>query len=68
MNNPLMGMMGGMGGNPTFGKIREFASLVGKRDPRQMVLNLMKQKGISGEELDEAVKQAQEIARMMGLR
>lgn len=68
MNNPLMGIMGGMGENSMFSKIKQFAGLMGNRNPKQMVMNLMKQKGIPSEELDEAIRQAQDIARTMGLK
>lgn len=74
MSNPLMGMMGGgmqPGNNNPMGmiqQIRQFAGLIGNRNPQQMVRNLMKQKGIPESELRNAVQQAQEIARMMGAK
>lgn len=76
MNNPLMNIMqqgismqtaeDGMMG--MFSKVREFAGLVGRRNPQQMVRNLMRQKGIPESELQEAIKQARQIAREMGIR
>lgn len=71
--NPLMGMMGGAAppGNGPVGmlqQIRQFAGLVGSRDPQQMVRNLIRQKGISDAELQQTMQQAREIARMMGMR
>ena len=52
MNNPLMGMMGAMGGmrngvgGNMMGRIRQFAGMIGSRDPKQMALAYMKQNGI----------------------
>lgn len=81
--NPLMnmikgGMMTPMGGmNPTrkgfgmpgmFSQIRQFAALVGKRNPQQMVRTLMQQRGIPESALQEAMQEAQSIANEMGLR
>lgn len=81
--NPLMNMMkGAMGGmmggmNPMgqgsnkagmFGQIRQFAALVGKRNPQQMVRTLMQQRGIPESALQEAMQEAQSIANEMGLR
>ena len=77
--NPLMGMMkGAMGGmNPIgqgsgmagmFGQIRQFAALVGNRNPQQMVRTLMQQRGIPESVLQETMKEAQSIANEMGLR
>ena len=69
MSNPLIGMMGGMmGSNPMFGQIRQFASMIGSRNPEQMVRNLMRQRGIPESELQNAMRQAQDIARQMGMR
>ena len=80
--NPLMNMMkgaagnmmgstmppmgGGMGG--MFGQIRQFAALVGNRNPQRMVRTLMQQKGIPESALQEALQEAQRIANEMGLR
>lgn len=82
--NPLMNMMkntaGGMmngGLDPMgrqvgmpgmFGKIRQFAALVGNRNPQQMVRTFMQQRGIPESALQEAMKEAQGIANEMGLR
>lgn len=73
MSNPLIGMMmGNMGGmgrsNPMLGQIQQFASLIGSRNPEQMVRNLMRQRGIPESELQNAMRQAQDIARQMGIR
>ena len=80
--NPLMNMMKGaaggsmsgmMGGGMAefsgmFGRIRQFASLVGNRNPQQMVRTLMQQRGIPESALQEVLKEAQNIANEMGLR
>lgn len=82
--NPLMNMMKGAAGgmmpsipNPMgrqvgmpgmFGKIRQFAALVGNRNPQQMVRAYMQQRGIPESALQEAMKEAQDIANEMGLR
>lgn len=81
--NPLMNMMKGAagnvmgganpmgrrGGNPgMFGQIRQFAALVGNRDPQQMVRTFMRQRGIPESALQEAMREAQGIANEMGLR
>lgn len=68
--NPLINMM--MGGtsrsNPMLGQIQQFAQMVGNRNPEQMVRNLMRQRGIPESELQNAMRQAQDIARQMGIR
>lgn len=70
--NPLMNMMPQMSGmNPVTGmfqQIRQFAGLVGNRNPEQMVRTFMQQRGISENELQEMKKQAADIARQMGTR
>lgn len=80
--NPLMNMMkgamgGAMGGGMTsragypqgmFGQIRQFAALVGRRNPQQMVRTYMQQNGIPESALQEAMQEAQGIANEMGLR
>ena len=76
MSNPLMNIMQQSMGMQTadngmmdmFSWIRQFAGLVGKRNPQQMVRNLMRQKGIPESELQEAMKQARQIAREMGMK
>lgn len=74
MSNPLMGMMGGGAPSGRSGpmgmmqQIRQFAGLIGNRNPEQMVRNLMRQKGIPESELQQAMQEAQEIARMMGVK
>lgn len=77
MSNPLMNMIGGMGGMPGMGgnpmmnkfrQIRQFAGLVGNRNPEQMVRTLMKQQGIPESALQSVMQEAQQIAREMGVR
>lgn len=82
--NPLMNMMKGAAGGMMnggmdpmarpagmpgmFGKIRQFAALVGNRNPQQMVRTLMQQRGIPESALQEVMREAQGIANEMGLR
>ena len=76
MSNPLMNMMGNAKGRTTmggsmmgmFGQIRKFAGMIGNRNPEQMARNYMKQNGIPESELQNVMQEAQEIARMMGMR
>lgn len=74
MSNPLMGMMGGGAPSEKNGpagmmqQIRQFAGMIGNRNPEQMVRNVMRQKGIPESELRNAMQQAREIARMMGMK
>ena len=51
-----------------FGQIRQFAALVGNRNPQQMVRTLMQQRGLPESVLQETMKEAQSIANEMGLR
>jgi hypothetical protein len=69
--------MGMMDGAPPSGKnvpagmmqqIRQFAGMIGNRNPEQMVRNMMRQKGIPESELRNAMQQAREIAGMMGMK
>ena len=80
--NPLMNMMKGAAGmigsmNPMgqlsgmtgmFGQIRQFASLVGSRNPQQIVQNYMRMNNIPESQLDEVMNQARDIARRMGIK
>ena len=66
MGSTMSPMGGGMGG--MFGQIRQFAALVGNRNPQRMVRTLMQQKGIPESALQEALQEAQRIANEMGLR
>lgn len=73
MKNPLMGMMSAMGGMNSgpigmFQQIRQFAGLIGSRNPEQMARNYMKMNNIPESELQNVMRQAQEIARQMGMR
>lgn len=54
-------------GNPMFARIRQFAGLVGNRDPKQMAMNLARQKGITDEQMNQLMQQAEEIKQQMGL-
>lgn len=56
------------GGNPMFAQIRQFAGLIGNRNPRQMAMNLARQRGLSDEQLNDLMQQAEEIQRQMGLK
>lgn len=69
MSNPLKNMMPqqNQAGNPMFAQIRQFAGLIGNRNPQQMALNLARQRGITQEQMDQLMQQAQEIGRQMGL-
>lgn len=73
MKNPLMGMMGSMSGMNSgpigmFQQIRKFAGLIGSRNPEQMARNYMKMNNIPESELQNVMRQAQDIARQMGMR
>lgn len=69
MSNPLKQMSGMQpaGGNPMFAQIKQFAALIGNRDPKQMAMNLARQRGLTDEQLNQMMLQAQEIQRQMGL-
>lgn len=72
MSNPLKQMTQPQqpmqnGGNPMFARIRQFAGLVGNRDPKQMALNLARQRGLTDEQMNELMQQAEEIKQQMGL-
>lgn len=70
MSNPLKQMMPQAqpgGGNPMFNQIKQFAGLIGNRNPKQMALNLAKQRGLTDEQLNQLMQQAEEIQRQMGL-
>ena len=72
MSNPLKQMTQPQqtmqnGGNPMFARIRQFAGLVGNRDPKQMAINLARQKGITDEQMNQLMQEAEDIKRQMGL-
>ena len=70
MSNPLKQMTPQAqpsGGNPMFNQIKQFAGLIGNRNPKQMALNLAKQRGLTDEQLNQLMQQAEEIQRQMGL-
>lgn len=60
-----MGMMQQMGGMSQMGgmirQIRQFAGLIGNRNPEQMVRNYMRINGISDDQLRQVQMQAREI-------
>lgn len=68
MSNPLKSMMPQQsGGNPIFGQIRQFAGMIGNRNPKQMAMNLAKQRGIGDAQMQQLMQEAQQIARQMGM-
>lgn len=71
MSNPLKNMMPQQaaqgGGNPLFAQIRQFAGLIGNRNPQQMAMNLAKQRGIGDAQMQQLMQEAQQIARQMGM-
>ena len=72
MSNPLKNLMPQQmmqgGGNPMFAQIRQFAGLIGNRNPQQMAMNLARQRGVSDDQMRQLMDQAQQIAQQMGLR
>lgn len=71
MSNPLKSMMPQQmmqgSGNPIFGQIRQFAGMIGNRNPKQMAMNLAKQRGIGDAQMQQLMQEAQQIARQMGM-
>lgn len=75
MSNPLMDMMGNAKGRLPMGggnlmtnkyqQIRQFARLVGNRNPEQMVRTLVQQQGIPEDVLQSAMQEAKQIAQEM---
>ena len=50
-------------------QLQRFAGLVrGRGDPQKMVMAYMQQHGIPQEQLQQTIKQAKEIGRMLGLK
>ena len=50
-------------------QLKQFAGLVrGRGDPQKMVMAYMQQHGIPQEQLQQTIKQAKEIGRMLGLK
>ena len=50
-------------------QLQQFAGLVrGRGDPQKMVMAYMQQHGIPQEQLQQTIKQAKEIGRMLGLK
>lgn len=71
MSNPLKNMMPqqmmqGGGGNPMFAQIRQFAGLIGNRNPQQIAMNLARQRGIGEQQMQQLYSEAEQIARQMG--
>ena len=70
MSNPLKNMIPQQaaqgGGNPLFAQIRQFAGLIGNRNPQQMVQNLARQRGIGDQQIQQLYQEAEQIARQMG--
>lgn len=70
MSNPLKTMMPQQmmqgGGNPMFDQIRQFAGLIGNRNPQQMAMNLARQRGIGDQQIQQLYQEAEQIARQMG--
>ena len=66
-NNGPLNTMPQMGGG-MFDQIRQFSALIGNRNPQQMVMNLMKQRGIPMEQLNATMQEARTIARQMGMK
>lgn len=54
------------GGNPMFAQIRQFAGMIGNRNPQQMALNLARQRGIGDQQIQQMYQEAEQIARQMG--
>ena len=55
-------------GNP-MQRLQQFAGMLqGRGDPRQLVMNYMRQNGIGQDQLQQAMQQAQDIARMLGIK
>lgn len=70
MSNPLKQMTPQAqqsGGNPMFSQIRQFAGMIGNRNPKQMAMNLAKQRGIGDAQMQQLMQEAQQIARQMGM-
>lgn len=53
---------------PNLSHLQQFAALMNGRNPKQLVMNLVQQRGIPSEELDNVMRQAQQIASMFGLK
>lgn len=50
-------------------QLQQFAGLLrGRGDPQKMVMAYMQQHGIPQEQLQQTIKQAKEIGRMLGLK
>lgn len=49
-------------------QIKQFSGMLRGKNPQQMVMSLMKQRGIPMQELDGVMQQAREIAQMMGIK
>lgn len=48
--------------------LKQFAGMIrGRGDPQQLVRNYMQQNGLGQQQLEQAMREAQEIAQLMGL-
>ena len=57
-----------MQGNP-LQRLQQFAGMLkGRGDPQQLVMNYMQQNGITQDQLQQTMQQAQSIAQMLGIR
>lgn len=50
------------------GNLKQFAGMLrGRGDPQQMVRTYMQKNGLSQQDLEQTMREAQEIAQLMGL-
>ena len=70
MSNPLKNMMPQQmtQGNPMFAQIRQFAGLIGSRNPPQMAMTLARQRGVNDHQLQQLMQEARQITQQMGMR
>lgn len=55
-------------GNP-MQRLMQFAGMLqGRGDPQQLVMNYMQKNGITQDQLQQTMQQAQSIAQMLGIR
>ena len=64
---PAMPMQQAGGNNPMqmIQQIKQFAGAMKGKNPQQMVMNLMKQRGITNDQFQQVAAQAKEIANLM---
>ena len=70
MSNPLKNMMPQQmtQGNSMFAQIRQFAGLIGSRNPQQMAMTLARQRGVNDHQLQQLMQEARQITQQMGMR